>query len=313
MVRPSGRREGDDLEHSTSDLSATPTHLAPGFHHGTGEPGSSAQPSAILFRSRPPLQPHLSHTLMSYEPYGSSQPSSHPTDTVCDPYLHAPTIRPRIPYRSATQEPILEFIDRVCEGDIGLEGDRGVGEEQERVRSLHIEGEGDEKGDDDDDNGDGDGDGGGDDDQDEADDVGDEEHPVLMVPVAHASGSYGRPRHEKGKGLTGSFMSVMSKFVGSRNKRSEVAHEVPALTQKKKKPAEAGPVDPELIPSYGGHDRGSLKFRSRYMTLTGCELTDAHKLKKKIQSISYLKTNIFFKRFFKGIHIFFKSHFDVER
>ncbi|KAI5669169.1 hypothetical protein M9H77_19022 [Catharanthus roseus] len=33
-------------------------------------------------------------------------------------------------------------------------------------------------------------------------------------------------------------------------------------------PAEGGPVDPELIPSYGGYDRGSLKFRSRYMALT---------------------------------------------
>ncbi|KAI5656359.1 hypothetical protein M9H77_25152 [Catharanthus roseus] len=88
----------------------------------------------------------------------------------------------------------------------------------------------------------------------------------------------GRIRHGKGKGLTGSFMSVMSKIAGSRNKRPEVAHKVPVPTQKRKKlklsdweqtgPAEGGPVDPELIPSYGGHDRGSLKFRSRYMALT---------------------------------------------
>ncbi|KAI5680946.1 hypothetical protein M9H77_02173 [Catharanthus roseus] len=227
MVRPSGRREVDDLgpvtdrtgrvegrtvttssrgvrgRHSTFDLPATPTHLAPSFYH----------------------------------------------DTVYDPYLHAPTIRPRIPYRSATQEPILEFIgqprqigaeffdqmfsaapqdsscsthgyshaeygvspsipyvsrpaDRVCEGDIDLEGDRAVGEEQEKVGSLHIEGEADERGDDDD------GDG-GDDDQDEGDEAGAEEQPLLVAPVAHASGSDGRPRHGKGKGLTGSFMSVM--------------------------------------------------------------------------------------------------------
>ncbi|KAI5654790.1 hypothetical protein M9H77_31977 [Catharanthus roseus] len=66
---------------------------------------------------------------------------------------------------------------------------------------------------------------------------------------------------------------------GSRNKRPEVAHEVLAPTQKRKKvkpsgweqtePAEGGPIDPELILSYGGHvagriwrrqDRGSLKF-----------------------------------------------------
>ncbi|KAI5673600.1 hypothetical protein M9H77_13964 [Catharanthus roseus] len=76
--------------------------------------------------------------------------------------------------------------------------------------------------------------------------------------------------------------------IGSRNKRPEVARDVPAPTQKRKKvkasdweqtgAAEGGPVDPELIPSYGGHvagliwrgqDRGLLKCRSRYMALTG--------------------------------------------
>ncbi|KAI5676470.1 hypothetical protein M9H77_07420 [Catharanthus roseus] len=336
MVRPSGRRGDDDLgpvmdttgrvegrtvtassrgvrgRHSTSDLPATPTHLALGFQHDTSEPGSSTQPPAIPFRSRPPLQPHLSHTIVPYEPYRSAQPSSHLTDTVYDPYLHGPTIRPRIPNRSATQEPILEFIgqprqigaeffyqmfgaapqDSSCSTNgyfhteygfsssvpyVSRPADRGVGEEQERVGSLHIEGEADERGDDDGD--------GGDDDQDEGDDAGDEEQPVPVAPVAHANGSDGRPRHGEGKGLTGSFMLVMSKIAGSRNKRPEVAREVPAPTQKRKKPEEGGLVDLELIPSYGGHVAGpiwsgqyrsSLKFRSRYMALKGWELTDAH-------------------------------------
>ncbi|KAI5674196.1 hypothetical protein M9H77_14560 [Catharanthus roseus] len=81
--------------------------------------------------------------------------------------------------------------------------------------------------------------------------------------MAPASGSDGRPRHGKGKGLTGSFMSVMSKFAGSHNKRPDVVRDVPAPTQKRKKvkpsdweqtvAAEGGLVDPELIPSYGGH------------------------------------------------------------
>ncbi|KAI5675542.1 hypothetical protein M9H77_06492 [Catharanthus roseus] len=102
--------------------------------------------------------------------------------------------------------------------------------------------------------------------EDEGDDAGDEEQLMLVAPVAHASGSDERPRHGKGKGLTGSFMSVMSKIAGSRNKRPDVAREVPAPTQERKK----------LIPSYDGHDRGSLKFRSRYMALTSWELTDAH-------------------------------------
>ncbi|KAI5683432.1 hypothetical protein M9H77_04660 [Catharanthus roseus] len=106
----------------------------------------------------------------------------------------------------------------------GFEGDRGLGEEHDSVRSLHIEGEADEGGDDDGD--------GSDDDQDEGEDDGDEEQPVLVAP---ASGSDGRPHREKGKGITSNFMSVMSKISGSRNKRSDVAREVPAPTQRKKK------------------------------------------------------------------------------
>ncbi|KAI5668932.1 hypothetical protein M9H77_18785 [Catharanthus roseus] len=277
MVRPSGRRGDDDLGPVTDR---------------TGR----VEGRTVIALSRLPLQPHLSHTPVPYEPYGSAQPSSHPTGAVYDLYLHAPIIRPRIPYRSATQEPILEFIDqprqigveffyqmfgaapqdsscrthgyshaeygvsssvpyvprpadRVCEGDIGFEGDRGVGEEQERVGSLYIEGEADER---DDDDGDG-----GDEDQDEGDDAGDEEQPV--TPVAHASGSDEHPRHGKGKGLTGSFMSVMSKITGSRNKRPEVAREVPDSTQKRQK---VKPSDWEQtasrVPSYGGHVAGPI-------------------------------------------------------
>ncbi|KAI5656884.1 hypothetical protein M9H77_25677 [Catharanthus roseus] len=244
--------------HSTYDIPVTPIPLAPGSHHGTGEAGSSTQPLAVPFRSRPPLHPHQSHTPVSYEPYGSAHPSSHHTDTVYDLYLEAPTIvRPRIPYLSAFQEPILydgsQMLGAACqdsscstheychaEYDRVPEGDRVFGEEQERVRSLHIQEESDEKGDDDGgdcgdgEGGDGDGDGdGGDDDQDNGD--GDEEQPVYVAPVAPASGSDGRSCHGNGKGLTGSLMSVMSKFAGSHNKRPDVVRDVPAPTQKRKK------------------------------------------------------------------------------
>ncbi|KAI5664905.1 hypothetical protein M9H77_24228 [Catharanthus roseus] len=133
MVRPSGHRGDDDLgpvtdrtgrvegctiitssrglmgRHSTSDLPSTPNPLPAGFHYDTGAPGSSTQPSTVPFRSRPPLSSHLSHTPMPYEAYGSAYPSSHPTGTVYDPYLHAPTVQPHIPYRSAAQEPLKEF------------------------------------------------------------------------------------------------------------------------------------------------------------------------------------------------------------
>ncbi|KAI5648514.1 hypothetical protein M9H77_34519 [Catharanthus roseus] len=119
-------------------------------------------------------------------------------------------------------------------------------------------GESDERGDDDGGDGEGgDGDGDvGDVDHDDGDDDGDEEQHIYVAPVAPASGSDGRPRHGKGKGLTGSLMSVMEA-------------------------SEGGLVNPELIPSYGGHvagriwHRGLLKCRSRYMALTSWELTDS--------------------------------------
>ncbi|KAI5671944.1 hypothetical protein M9H77_12308 [Catharanthus roseus] len=78
------------------------------------------------------------------------------------------------------------------------DGDRIRSKEPVMVGSLCIE----DNGGDDDDDEDGDGHGHGDDDE--------------LVPVAHASSSGYRPVPEKGKGLTGSFMSVMSKIVGSR-------------------------------------------------------------------------------------------------
>ncbi|KAI5664596.1 hypothetical protein M9H77_23919 [Catharanthus roseus] len=292
MVQPSGRRGYADLSPVTDKTGRVEGR--PITASSRGELEFSTQPPAVPFRSRPPLQPHLSHTPVPYEPYGSAHPPSHPTDTVYDPYLHAPTVvRPRIPYRFAIQAPILEFrgqprqigveffyqihgaapLDSSCStygyshaecgvSSSDLYGDRIVGEEQKRVRSLHIQGEADERSDDDGD--------GGDDDQDDDDNDGDEEHIVYVAPVALGSGSDGHPRHEKGKGLTGSFMSV--------------ARDVPTLTQKRKKAAEGGLVNPELTPSYIGHvagriwrgyDHGLLKCRSRYMALTGWDLTDS--------------------------------------
>ncbi|KAI5682030.1 hypothetical protein M9H77_03258 [Catharanthus roseus] len=220
MVQPSGRRGNADLDpitdrtcrvegrpitassrsvrgrHSTSNLPVTPTPLTPGFHHGTGEAGYSIQPPAVPFRSRPPLQLHLSHTPVSYELYGSTHPPSHPTDTVYDPYLHAPTIvRPHIPYRSAIQEPILEF--RGQPRQIGVEffyqmlgaALRILHAAHQNILMLSM-GEADERGDDDGD--------GGDDDQDDGDDDGDEKQTVYVAHVAPASRSDRRPRHENG-------------------------------------------------------------------------------------------------------------------
>ncbi|KAI5683384.1 hypothetical protein M9H77_04612 [Catharanthus roseus] len=95
MVRPSTRRGDDDFgpitdrtgrvqghtvttsfrgvrgQHSTSDLLSTPNPLPAGFYYDTGAPGSSTQQPSVLFRSRPPLPSHLSHTPVPYEAYGS--------------------------------------------------------------------------------------------------------------------------------------------------------------------------------------------------------------------------------------------------
>ncbi|KAI5659506.1 hypothetical protein M9H77_28299 [Catharanthus roseus] len=158
-------------------------------------------------------------------------------------------------YGVSSSEP---FIGRDS-GDMGLEGSRGLGEEPDMVRSQHIGGDGNERV------------------HDDSDDDDDDDDDNSLVT-------------EKKKGLTGSLMSVMSKISGSRNKRPDKAHDTPAPTQRKKvkssdwkqtRPTKGGPIDPKLIPLYGGnvagpiwcgHDHGLLKSRLRYMALTGWTL-----------------------------------------
>ncbi|KAI5649073.1 hypothetical protein M9H77_35078 [Catharanthus roseus] len=158
-----------------------------------------------------------------------------PPPAVHDPYLAAPTVCPHIPYRSSAQEPLTEFSGPVRQlgedffeqmvgvvqpdssysthgytardygilssepfmgrqsADLRFEGNRGFGEEPDM-------------------------------------DAGDEEQPVPLAHVAPTSGSDGWPHNDKGKGLTGSFMLIMSKILGSRNKRPDKARDVPAPT-----------------------------------------------------------------------------------
>ncbi|KAI5673903.1 hypothetical protein M9H77_14267 [Catharanthus roseus] len=108
--------------------------------------------------------------------------------------------------------------------DLRFQCDQGLGEEPDKVQSLHIEGEEDERADD----------GGNGDDDNDGEDARDEEQPMPLAPVGPTSGSNGRPRHRKGKGLTGSFMSVMSKISRSCNKRLDKARDVPVPTQRKR-------------------------------------------------------------------------------
>ncbi|KAI5649636.1 hypothetical protein M9H77_35641 [Catharanthus roseus] len=85
----------------------------------------------------------------------------------------------------------------------------------------------------------------------------------------------------------------MNKIAGSRNKKSDKACNVLAPTQRKKaknsdwdltRPADGGPIDPELIPSYGRHvagriclgqEQSMLKSRLRYIELFDVA-TDPH-------------------------------------
>ncbi|KAI5680540.1 hypothetical protein M9H77_01767 [Catharanthus roseus] len=131
----------------------------------------------------------------------------------------------------------------ISSSDVGLGRDSGTSRSEEagRVGSLRIhsnEGHEDER---------------EDDDNDDSDDDGDDHK---LVPVVEASSSGHRPAPGKGKGFTGCLMSVMT---------------------------DGGPQDPVIVPSYSGHvtgciwrgqDRGILKSRSRYMSLTGINAQD---------------------------------------
>ncbi|KAI5656510.1 hypothetical protein M9H77_25303 [Catharanthus roseus] len=211
MVRPSGHRGDADLGPVTDRTGRVEGR--PVTASSRGEAGSSTQPPAVPFRSRPPLQPHLSHIPLPYEPYGFAHPPSHPTNTVYDLYLYVPTIvRPRIPYRSPIQESILDL--------------RG------QPRQIGVE------------------------------------FFYQMLGAARQDSSCSTHGYSHAEyGVLSSDPYVLGPanrvFEGSRNKRSEVARDVPVPTQKRKKvkasdweqieAAEGGPIDPELIPSYGGN------------------------------------------------------------
>ncbi|KAI5670486.1 hypothetical protein M9H77_10850 [Catharanthus roseus] len=141
---------------------------------------------------------------------------------------------------SRAQESILEFSGQLRQ--IGVEffyqmvgaaphkffmqHTLGLGEEHDRGRSPYIEGKADEGGDD--------GGDGSDDDQDEGEGAGDEEQPVPVAPVAYASGSDGRPRYRKGKGLIGG--------QGRQGSSGNTGHITPLMRQRTPRTLEIGHV-----------------------------------------------------------------------
>ncbi|KAI5658965.1 hypothetical protein M9H77_27758 [Catharanthus roseus] len=157
--------------------------------------------------------------------------------------------------------------------DVGLGRHSGTSQSKEAVTvgSLRIHRGEDDKDEREDDGGhDDDGDGDGD---------GDDNEPI---PVAQASSSGHRPAPGKGK----------SKIVRSRQKKPEKLCPATNPMQRKKAkndgweqtgPVDGGPQDPVLVPSYSGHfagsiwrgqDRGILKLRSRYVSMTGWAPSD---------------------------------------
>ncbi|KAI5677620.1 hypothetical protein M9H77_08570 [Catharanthus roseus] len=269
--------------HITSGIPSTPTPFAIGIYYHTVH--RVLLPNHHIYRlGLVLLSNHTAHTLqyhMIYMDLHIYQLSPHPhymisiymlllflvggvpPDSSYNTYDYT-----AIDYGISSSKP---FVGRDY-WDIGIEGDRGVNPEPAMVGSLHIGGEDDRRvhdhsNDDDDDDG--------------GDDAGDEEEPVPVALVTHAaptSSFGGRPHSGKRKGLTDSFMLVMSKISGSRNKTLDKERDVLAPTRRKKAkssdweltgPADRGPSDLEFIPSYGGHvasciwygqDRGILKL-----------------------------------------------------
>ncbi|KAI5656428.1 hypothetical protein M9H77_25221 [Catharanthus roseus] len=91
------------------------------------------------------------------------------------------------------------------------------------------------------------------------DDDGDDHEPV---PVVEASFSGHRPAPAKGKGLIGSFMSVMSKIAGSRDPRSRVL--LPTLRRGRNQRMTVGSRQVQLMTI---HKIQSLSLRIAVMSL----------------------------------------------
>ncbi|KAI5678119.1 hypothetical protein M9H77_09069 [Catharanthus roseus] len=142
---------------------------------------------------------------------------------VYDPNLAAPTVRPHIPYRSSAQEPLTEFS--------GPARQLRANFFKQMVGAIKP-------------------------------DSSYSTHGYTVGDYSFSSSEPFMGRQSADLRLTGSFMSVMSKISGSCNKRPDKARDVPTPTKRKRvkasdweqtSPAEGGPIDPELILSYGGH------------------------------------------------------------
>ncbi|KAI5649184.1 hypothetical protein M9H77_35189 [Catharanthus roseus] len=133
---------------------------------------------------------------------------------VYDPYLAAPTVRPHISYRFSAQEPLTKFSGPTRQ--LGVEFFEQIVGAVQPDSSYSTHG-----------------------------------YTARDYGVSSSEPFVERqPTDLRFEGLTDSFMSVMSKILGTRNKSPDKARDIG--------PTEGGPVDPKLIPSYGGHAAGPI-------------------------------------------------------
>ncbi|KAI5656436.1 hypothetical protein M9H77_25229 [Catharanthus roseus] len=183
----------------------------------------------IPFRTHPSTTSYYPYTPVLYDPYGYSQP----LQTSYDPYAHAPSLPIHMPGLDPTQHFSRTQIPLNDVSGPGLQLGAQFFEQLDRS---------------------------------------------IPVDSSYSCVEYGATA--RGNSLSDVELgtdSVMSKIAGSRQKRPEKSRPPTNPTQRKKSkndsweqtgPADGGPQDPVIVLSYSGHDRGFLKSRSRYVSLT---------------------------------------------
>ncbi|KAI5683370.1 hypothetical protein M9H77_04598 [Catharanthus roseus] len=214
------------------------------MYYDPGALGSSTQPPILFTTHPPPTSSYHPYTPVPYDPYGYSQSPQ----TSYDPYAHAPSLSIRMPG--------LDLTQHFSRTQIPLNDDSGPGLQLGAKFFEQFAGS-------------------------------------VPVDSFYSGAEYGATA----RGISSSDVgldrdSMMSKIARSRQKRPEKSRPPTNPTQRKKSkndgweqtgPADGGPQDPVIVPSYSGHvagciwhgqNIGILKSRSHYVSLTGWTPSD---------------------------------------